>query len=96
MKIVKIKKDYRNGTREHFLVLFNEPYLNDDIDCLVEEWCDSEPSGMSWGYTYEWEFVKDTELINKILKDKIKGIDYQIEMLNAKKCEMENHIIVTF
>jgi hypothetical protein len=89
MKVVKIKKGYRNGTKEHFLVLLDEPYSNDDIDCLVEEWCESEPSGMSYGYTYEWLFVEDAELINTILKDKIKNIEAQIEALKTKKCEME-------
>lgn len=37
MKVVKINKNYRNGTKEHFLVLLDEPYSNDDIDYLVEE-----------------------------------------------------------
>ena len=36
MKVVKINKSFRNGSKEHFLVLLDEPYSNDDIDYLVE------------------------------------------------------------
>jgi hypothetical protein len=92
MKVVKINKSYWNGTKEHFLVLLNEPYSNDDINYLVDEWCESEPSGMNYGYNYEWWFVEDDELINTILKDKIKIIDGQIEALKTKKCEMERYL----
>ena len=74
------------------LVLLDEPYSNDDIDYLVEEWCESEPSGMSYGYTYEWWFVEDTELINTILKDKIKILESKIERLKTEKCEMERYL----
>jgi hypothetical protein len=92
MKVVKINKGYRSGTKEHFLVLLDEPYSNDDIDFLVEEWCESESSGMSYGYTYEWLFVEDNEIINTILKNKIKNTETQIETLKTKKCEMERHL----
>lgn len=44
---------------------------------------------MNYGYTYEWLFVEDVELINTILKDKIKNTEAQIEALKTKKCEME-------
>ncbi len=92
MKVVKINKSYRNGIKEHFLVLLDEPYSNSDIDDLVEEWCESELSGMNSGYNYKWWVVEDNELINTILKDKIKIVDSQIEALKTKKCKMENHL----
>lgn len=92
MKVVKINKSYRSGTKEHFLVLLDEPYSNDDIDYLVEEWCEDEPSGSSYGYTYEWWFVEDEELINTILKDKIKIVERKIERLKTEKCEMERYL----
>jgi glycosyltransferase involved in cell wall biosynthesis len=62
MKIVKINKTYRSGNIEHFLVLLEEPYSNDDIDYLVEEWCDEDLSGSNYGYSYEWTFVEDNDL----------------------------------
>jgi hypothetical protein len=92
MKVVKIDKGYRGGKVEHFLVLLDEPYSNDDIDYLVEEWCGNDSNGSNYGYTYEWWFVEDEELINTILKDKIKIVDGQIESLKTKKCEMEKYL----
>lgn len=65
MKLVKINKSYRNGTKEHFLVLLDEPYSNDDINYLVEEWCESKPSGSNYGYTVEWWY--GLNLLGKVL-----------------------------
>ena len=92
MKLVKINKSYRSGTKEHFLVLLDEPYSEDDVNYLVEEWCESDPAGMNYGYTYEWWFVEDEELINTILKDKIMIVEREIEALKTKKCEMESYL----
>jgi hypothetical protein len=92
MKVVKINKSFRNGSKEHFLVLLDEPYSNDDIDYLVEEWCEKEPSGINYGWKYEWWFVEDVELINTILKNKIEIVDSEIETLKTKKCEMEKYL----
>jgi hypothetical protein len=86
MKIVKINKTYRSGNIEHFLVLLEEPYSNDDIDYLVEEWCDEDLSGSNYGYSYEWTFVEDNDLKNKVLQGKIKILNNKIqecqEMIN--------------
>lgn len=92
MKVVKINKGYRGGTKEHFLVLLDEPYSEDDVNYLVEEWCENEPSGSNYGYTVEWWFVEDDELINTVLKDKIKITEREIEALKTKKCEMERYL----
>lgn len=92
MKVLKIYKSYRSGTKEHFLVLLDEPYSNDDIDNIVEEWCESDSSGMIYGYDYKWCFVEDEELINNILKDNIKNTEREIELLKTKKCEMERYL----
>lgn len=96
MKIIKINKSYRNGTKEHFLVLLEELYTTDDIDYLVEDWCESEGSGMNYGYTYESQFVKDDKLINTILKDKIKTAEREIETLKLKSVNMKENIINGF
>jgi len=82
MKIVKIKKFYRNGTKEHFLVLLDESYSNDDIDCEVEEWCESEPNGMNYGYSYEWDFVNDKNIINDVLVKKLHILNNEINVRN--------------
>ena len=69
MKVVKIYKNYRNNTKEHFLVLLNEPYTNDDIDCLVEDWCESDPNGIICGYRFNWEFVEDEKIIKTVVEE---------------------------
>ena len=92
MKVVKINKSYRGGTKKHFLVLLEEPYSEDDVNYLVEEWCENEPSGSNYGYTVEWWFVEDEELINTVLKDKIKIVESKIERLKTEKCEMERYL----
>jgi hypothetical protein len=86
IKMIKIIKKYRNGSKEHFLTLLNEyEYSNIDIDCLVEEWCENDGSGMIYGYTYTWSFVEDIESIKKILIDEIKSTENGIESLIKKK-----------
>lgn len=92
MKIVRINKTTRNKATEHFLVLFNEPYTNDEINSLVEEWCDNDPSGMSYGYSYTWEFEEDERYINIILKDKIKTIERKIESLEDEKIKLKKYL----
>jgi predicted oxidoreductase (fatty acid repression mutant protein) len=92
MKIVKITKIIKSGIKEHFLVLLDEPYSNDDIDYLVEEWCEKEPSSSNNDYTYSWIFIENKKLINDILKDKIKNIEHEIKMLESKKYKIKKYI----
>jgi len=92
MKIIRINKKFRNGTKEHFLVLMDESYSYDEIDIIAEEWCESELSGMNYGYSYEWWFVEDIEIINTVVWDKINIINERIEILEAEKCEMKKFI----
>jgi len=50
------------------------------------------PAGMNYGYDFEWWFVDDEELINTILKNKIKIVESKIERLKTEKCEMERYL----
>lgn len=90
MRVVKINKSFRNGNKKHFLVLLNEVCSNDDIDSFVEEWCESEPSGMNYGYTYEWLFVEDT--INMVLINKLKIINNKINSLKIGENKIGNYL----
>ena len=85
MKIVKIHKGFRGGTKEHFLVLFDEPYFEDEIQSLVEDWCNNEPSGSNYGFTCEWCFIENKDEINKVLNENINLIENQIKALENKK-----------
>lgn len=92
MKVVKIRKSYRSGSNEHFLVLLDEPYTNEDIEYLVEDWCDSDPSGSNYGYDFEWHFVEDQSIIKNILKDKIRILEGKINRLKLEKSKMEKYL----
>ena len=92
MKIIKIKKSFHNGSKERYLVLLNEPYSDDDIEYLVQDWCDSDPNGSVLGFRFDWWYVDDKETINKVLEENIILINNQIADLNTKKAEMEKYL----
>lgn len=92
MNVIKIVKYYNAGVVKHNLVLLDEPYSNDDIDSIVEDWCESDPCGMNYGYSYEWWFVEDKEEIDNILLDKIRIIDNEICRLNIEKSKLVKHL----
>lgn len=91
MKVIDINKRYRNGTKTHFLVL-DDSYTNEGIDCAVEEWCDSDPAGANYGYSYEWKIVEDPDLIKNVINDKIKIINNQIDSLDCRKKIMIDYL----
>ena len=49
--VVKIKKKYRNGEKEMFLVLMNRYEDASDLEYMVEEKCDEDPAGRNYGYS---------------------------------------------
>ena len=91
MKVIKIKKSYRSGIKEHFLVL-EDWRTEEGIVCEVEDWCDEEPSGSNYGYSYKWEYVTDETLIKSIIEKKIKITQDQIDIDLAKKNNLENYL----
>lgn len=91
MKVVKIIKSYRNGSHEHFLV-FDKDIDDESITETVENWCEQDPSGHSYGYRYSWEIVEDKTIIQSVIKDKINEIDIKIKALSDRKLKMEEFI----
>ena len=63
----------------------DDSYSDISIDELVEEWCESDPAGANYGYSYEWSLVEDKTLINEVLKNEIKIVDDKINFLIHKK-----------
>ena len=92
MKIIKIIKRYNCASKEHFLVLLDDSMDNFDIEIAVEDWCDSDSAGRSYAYSSKWLIVEDSEIINKVLKDKIKIIDGNISRLENEKSKMLEYI----
>lgn len=91
MKVIRITKSYRNGSKELFLVLLDEldllekEDLDDEIKSLVEKECDRDGSGSNYGYSCKWSLVKDEEdwVINRAVKEEIYKIKSNIERLNS-------------
>ncbi len=85
--VVKINKKYRNGQKEHFLVLYEGEikYTNDIINDSVEEWCEDDPSGRtSGGYSYLWVIVTDFDIIEKVLNNELNNIKSKTIIDNEK------------
>lgn len=91
MKVIKIDKTYRNGTISHFKVIHDE-MSKEGIDNLVEMWCEDDPTGQSYGYTYDWNFVDDKDKIRGILKHNIDLTKSKINKLIDEKNRMEKYL----
>ena len=85
MKVIKIRKTFRGGLTEHFLVLYNPPkdraVLTAVADNKANEWCEDEASGKQYGYRVEWEFVNDPCIIENVLKKELQEVKHDIEQL---------------
>lgn len=92
MKVVKINKTFRNGNEEHFLV-FEDDMDIEAIDDSVENWCEKEPSGHNYGYSWEWEFIEDKALIRDVITKEINRLYNQIQSLLDRKAKMEEFIL---
>jgi hypothetical protein len=94
MKVVKITKP---GVKEHFLILFEEPYSNDDIDCLVYEWYEKK-YGICYGTMPTWVFIEDLDLIKTILHNRMfrieRKIERKIKKFKTEKTEIEKNITI--
>lgn len=85
MKVIDIKKHYRNGTKQHYLVLFGESFSDDTIDEKVSDWCESEPSGLTYGYSYDWNYVEDKDTIINVLHNEKLILNQKItKLINDK------------
>ena len=91
MRVVKINKIFRNGSKEHFLVVEDGLPL-DEVDYFVECWCESEHSGSNYGYVYDWNFVEDEAVIKEVLLDELDRINSEIDSLELRKNKISNFL----
>ncbi len=82
IRIIKIKKHYRNGIIEHYLAILNEDAGDDYIIECVEEWCENDLHGLSYGYTYDWEIITDENIIRDVLYKKLHILNDEINARN--------------
>ena len=91
MKAIEITKTTSSRTIIHHIVLTYN-YIPEEIDDLVEDWCDIESSGRNSGFTYKWEFVEDKDKIKQLVKKEYNIINDKIEALQDKKRIIEKEL----
>lgn len=91
MKVVKIRKSYRNGENIKYLVL-NDSVKESSIEYLVESWCEKDPSGLNYGYSYKYEIVEDRKTIEMVLSKELEEINLKISKLNNKSKEIKDYL----
>ncbi len=95
MKVLKVKKKFRNGENIHYTIITeNIDYFTDeDFKDIAENICERDPDGCGYSYRFEYEFVEDQEIINEVLKNELSKIDNNIECLKKQKEIILNNII---
>lgn len=84
MRLIRITKRYRGGLKTHD-IFFDEDVSDSEVDYAVEEWCDQESSGSSYGFAYEWTDVQDLREIHEAIEKELSGIKKRIDDLNERK-----------
>ena len=51
---IPVRKTYRNGNKEHEILLNYNPTIN-NIKNIAEEWAERDPSGQNYGYEVFWD-----------------------------------------
>jgi ribosomal protein S17E len=92
MRVIKINKTYRNGIKNYYLLISDDSYSEDDINCIAEDFCESDAYGANYGYSYEWDFVDDKEIITKVLNDESKKISNQIAKLTKESYRIHEYL----
>ena len=93
MRIYKVEKHYRNGCVTHYLIVQEDDYDDESVKCLVEDWCESDSAGHNYGWTVEWNEVKDVHIILDVLKKEIEKTENQVKSLNNYKSGLEGKML---
>jgi len=85
MEIIKVTKTFRNGSITKYLVLYEEVCTKEFAEDCADDWCAKEGNGVNYGYTWEWEFVKDKEEIKEAISKEIDSVTKEIRVLQDKR-----------
>ena len=82
--VIKIIKHFISGNCSHNIILYGpiNSFTIEEINSITEEWCENNPSGHNYGYSYDWNYVTDITEINTILRDnciRLENEKYDIE-----------------
>lgn len=95
MKLIKINKQYRNGEKIHYLFFSDSEVTDGHIESEVERWCDEDPNGLNYGYTFDWSVVQDPSEIKMALTYKINVTNLEINNLQKERFDMQIYIAQT-
>jgi hypothetical protein len=91
MKVIKIKKYSRNRVADLYTIIPESYITNDDgsidenaVEYYVEERCEEDLAGHSYGWRSEWEFVTGKDEINKIVTEEISKVEKRISGLSER------------
>lgn len=88
MKVIKVKKNYRNGSLTFVEIVHSDPGLeltDEDLEQAAADICANDSAGQMYGYTYTWEIVTDHKEIIRVVGQRVKDIFTRIECLEAEK-----------
>jgi hypothetical protein len=87
MKVVKITKRFRNGIKDHFLVI-DKDHTDDNIEYICEDWCNEDSAGANYGWTADWVHVTDPQEILDAKNKEIKSLNIQLSVLEIRKLKI--------
>lgn len=69
MKFLKVRKTFRGGQHEGWVIIPEWAKADEDIKWLAENWAENAPGGYNYGYTVHWEFgIPPIEWLQKELE----------------------------
>lgn len=87
MKVIEVKKSYRNGEFIHNMVL-DEVYKDEHIDEIVADWAESDPAGQMYGYNVEWKEITDPGKKIIIMSGEYVRLSEQIDQMRKRKLKI--------
>lgn len=91
MKTIKINKSFRNGIKVLYVIVPDD-YSDFQINESVEEECNKDLCGQSYGYNTEWEVETDIDVTTKVITDKITNIDYKRSKLEKERDNLTDYL----
>lgn len=87
MKTIEIEKVYRNNKAIHYIL--TRETSDEVINDFVENWCENDPCGQIYGYSYSWKVVEDKEIIQSAINKEIEKSNKKIQSLKEWLDEIE-------
>jgi len=95
MRVIEIKKRVTNGFRIGHLII-DDLNDNEEIEYLVNDWCDSDASGHGRGWTSEWREITDVTEKGVIMMEEYRKLGKSIERIEKKRKDIFDNLVVPF